>query len=811
MASPCWGNLNTPAPWMGDRHARPTRLDNVFELLDEPGEWYLDRTAGTLFYMPPAGQDPMSMTIIAPVLERLVSVAGTFSVPVHNIRFTGLTFSHATWLKPATSGGFAEMQANFTQDSPTGDGSQGFCDVNSPSCNFAAWTKPLANVNFIAAKNIVLTGDTFTHLGGAGLGFELGSTDDSVTTCAFTDISANGIQIGGTDDARPTDSRATVANITVSQSYIHDLPAEYLGGVAIFVGYTTGVQLAQNQISNTSYSGISIGWGGWARSPDTPDPAVLQNVSRSNLITQNHVFNVLQLLGDGGPLYSNGHRGTTAANGDVYTANHFHDSFHYGNGVYDDIGSNFVTVQNQVAYNVPSSWGGCAASSDLTFKNGFWVPSGANFGCLDPSRNFVTTNVQDLNNTLLATGDPSADCEANSTCGGILAVAGPPPPSFDVADGRGEMALIDDQDPNVSYSPNQWTSEANGSGFLLAHSRHYTSTNGASLSYTFVGTGIDYLAESDFNRGNVSITVDGVARPTVNCRTQQEIANQVCTSVRGLTPGSHTLTMAKLDGDYMVVDGLRVYTAAPQEGIATDDQAAGITYAGSSWSSVSRSGFNEFANTVHFTTADTDSYTVSFTGTGLDVFCTRDSNRGAIDFSVDGAFVEQVNAFTNAPLASQQLVFSVRNLTQGSHTVTAVKRGGTYMDLDRVNIRSTARINDDDTTSLTYSGSWGDSNNRGLGDFNDDVHYTTHDGDSVTVSFSGTGIEIISETFTDEGAADVVVDGIPRGRIFAFRPGARASQQTVFRLRGLARTTHAVKITKRGAPFLVIDAFNLLQ
>jgi hypothetical protein len=70
-----------------------------------------------------------------------------------------------------------------------------------------------------------------------------------------------------------------------------------------------------------------------------------------------------------------------------------------------------------------------------------------------------------------------------------------------------------------------------------------------------------------------------------------------------------------------------------------------------------------------------------------------------------------------------------------------------------------APVNDTDPNA-TYTGAWAYSAGRHYGDFGDDVHYTSTNGDSVSYTFTGTGVQILSETNTDEGTADVFVDGV---------------------------------------------------
>ena len=80
-------------------------LENVFEALTEPGEWYLDRSAGLLYYLPLPGEDMARAETIAPALTQLVRLQGEAGPaagrPVCHVVLRGLTFSHAEWRLPA--------------------------------------------------------------------------------------------------------------------------------------------------------------------------------------------------------------------------------------------------------------------------------------------------------------------------------------------------------------------------------------------------------------------------------------------------------------------------------------------------------------------------------------------------------------------------------------------------------------------------------------------------------------------------------------------------------------------------------------
>jgi len=108
--------------------------------------------------------------------------------------------------------------------------------------------------------------------------------------------------------------------------------------------------------------------------------------------------------------------------------------------------------------------------------------------------------------------------------------------------------------------------------------------------------------------------------------------------------------------------------------------------------------------------------------------------------------------------------------------------------------------------TLQYSGSWSFSPNRGLGDYGDDVDYTTTNGDSVTVYFTGSDATVFGELNSDLGTIGVQVDGISQGTISAYTAGPREAQQPYFSATGLTPGRHTLTLTKESGQYMVIDA-----
>jgi hypothetical protein len=117
-------------------------------------------------------------------------------------------------------------------------------------------------------------------------------------------------------------------------------------------------------------------------------------------------------------------------------------------------------------------------------------------------------------------------------------------------------------------------------------------------------------------------------------------------------------------------------------------------------------------------------------------------------------------------------------------------------------------INDDDP-SIHYEGVWGRATGRsGAGDHCEDVSYTQRDGDSATVTFSGTGIDVLGPV-DGTVAADVYLDG----QLVAqptLSSGGYAPQQVLYSARDLPAGMHTVRLVKRGGPYLQIDAYRLI-
>jgi hypothetical protein len=393
MAEPCWNNSNLRrhniVGWASGKLTTPTYIENAYELLDQPGQFYLDQTAQEMYYIPRKGQDMQTADAEAPALQALVEGAGTKREPVKNITFSNLRFSYATWMQPNTPDGFSEQQSGFTITGKRGYATQGLCGVvPHGTCPYGAWTKEPGNVQFSYDQNLSFINDRFVHLGAAGLNLDNGSQNDAVIDSVFTDISGNGIEAGNVNMPDATGSSQTTG-IAITNNHLYSLPAEYIGGVAMLVGYVAGSTISHNQIDHIPGLAISAGWGGWIDKLRQPPVA---NFSHNNVISDNLIFDFEQTLKDGGGIYTQGIQGTSLATGLEVTGNVIHDQLDWGGALKADNGTTYVTYAGNVLYNDTYDWDGVhwdyrahpgtkhpTSYDPELLKNNWWQQGGSNY------------------------------------------------------------------------------------------------------------------------------------------------------------------------------------------------------------------------------------------------------------------------------------------------------------------------------------------------------------------------------------------------------------------------------------------------
>jgi hypothetical protein len=97
-----WQCQRSTGPGVGRGAASPYYIENIFEEVDAPHEWFIDTEKNLLYFYPPAGVDIHKALIEAAILPNLIEFSGSQDHPVHHLCLRGfhMTQSQATFMEP---------------------------------------------------------------------------------------------------------------------------------------------------------------------------------------------------------------------------------------------------------------------------------------------------------------------------------------------------------------------------------------------------------------------------------------------------------------------------------------------------------------------------------------------------------------------------------------------------------------------------------------------------------------------------------------------------------------------------------------
>jgi hypothetical protein len=306
-------------------------LRNVFEKLDTPGEWYLNRKTGILYYYPMPGEDLAKAEVVAPLLDSpLVDIRGDLASdkPVQYLQFRGIHFRD-------TGTDLGKYDALYRQ---------GHMFLG-------------AAVTATAFRNGVFRECTFEQLGDYAIELGDGCRDVTVQKCHFWDLGAGAMQIGVTDlptllkpagsgtlakgEAEPL---REVSGIVVDNNCIHKIGTIWNGCYGIANRFASGTKITHNEIFDTHWDAIGLD-ARW-------NPSEGKVYAHGNEVAYNHLHHLgLRTETDAGGIYQFAPLDTHIHH------NLIHDTFAYpfNTGfctIYLDETSKGALVENNIGYNL---------------------------------------------------------------------------------------------------------------------------------------------------------------------------------------------------------------------------------------------------------------------------------------------------------------------------------------------------------------------------------------------------------------------------------------------------------------------------
>ena len=313
----------------------PCYLDNVYDALDTPGEWYLSRSDGRLIYLPYEDETLENCKVVAPKALQLLKLVGDpgSQATVEWITFKDIEFRHTDWAQPNE----AHVDKDTAWHDPTrsvyrqgrmdtGSATQADCDISG-----AIFLKGARNCNFV--------GCTIANVGWYGVELGDGCRSVALRGCEIADLGGGGVKLNGAcyDDHTPLLENG---NNQITDCHIHHGGRVFCAATGIHCMHSFGNRFSHNDIHDLYYTGISIGWQ-WNFKP---------SICRDNGVEYNHIHHLGSgMLSDMGGVYTLG-----IQSGTVIRNNHIHDieAATYGAWcIYPDEGSSHLLIENNVCHS----------------------------------------------------------------------------------------------------------------------------------------------------------------------------------------------------------------------------------------------------------------------------------------------------------------------------------------------------------------------------------------------------------------------------------------------------------------------------
>ena len=235
-------------------------VSNIFEELDSPNEWFLDKNTRTLYFMP---NDTMPNLFVASQVPCLISISGGgIENPVHNVSIQGLTLTQTT--------------STYMRDYMVPSGGD--------------WSVHRGGTVFLTnTKSITITRNILTQLGSNGIAVVDYNDATSITSNEFVWLADSAVILVGTTNGIDGFSVASQPTNTLIQSnIIHETGIYIKQSAPVLISVSRSVSVIGNLMFNIPRAAININDGFYG----------------NHTISHNVIFNTVRETSDHGPINS---------------------------------------------------------------------------------------------------------------------------------------------------------------------------------------------------------------------------------------------------------------------------------------------------------------------------------------------------------------------------------------------------------------------------------------------------------------------------------------------------------------------------
>ena len=319
---------------------------NAFELLNAAGQFYFDKSTGTLYYYPRPGENMATADVQAPIVETLIAIAGASNANrVKNLTFQGLTLANTDYNLYAVAGsrGKASVQG-ATVFVAYGDG-------NWHNSKYEITDTLPGMIMMNSADSISLIGNTIKHSGSEGISMVNDVVNSTIVGNYITDIAGSGITVGHPQHVYLGDTGAHAkyspgvegicTNDSITNNVLYDVSSQpgFGGHAGVTAFFVSGLRITNNYVNKTAYNGINLGWG-WQNFKDS-------TTCKNNSVNNNRLVNTLSRLHDSGAIYTLGQMPGTTINGN-YVKGIPPATSGPTYGLHNDEGSAYITENDNV-------------------------------------------------------------------------------------------------------------------------------------------------------------------------------------------------------------------------------------------------------------------------------------------------------------------------------------------------------------------------------------------------------------------------------------------------------------------------------